>query len=135
MPFIRPCSSLSLYFYKRILIISYGQPCSRNIKVQRSIIHWVNEADPYDDNPGITLERANQERTVYLINDDDAENLEEWISLNFMQLFESELEGWYTDESLWPKNRNRKLFDEWFNVECHSVIVDTVGSEIFDDEI
>ncbi len=57
----------------------------------------MNEADPYDDNPGITLEDANQDITVYLINDDDAENLEEWISLNFIQLFESELEGWYTE--------------------------------------
>ena len=105
------------------------------LRYKDPFIHWVNEADPYVDDPGITLERANQERTVYLINDADAENLEEWISLNFEQLFESELEGWYTDESLWPKNRNRKLFDKWFSVECHSVIVDTVGSEIFDDEI
>ncbi len=105
------------------------------LKYKDPFIHWVNEADPYDNNPGITLERVNQDRTIYLIYEDDAENLEEWISLNFMQLFESELEDWYTDESLWPKNRNRKLFDEWFDVECHSVIIDTVGSEIIDDEI
>ena len=105
------------------------------LRYKDPFIHWVNEADPYVDDPGITLERANRERTVYLINDSDAENLEEWISLNFMQLFESELEGWYTDESLWPKNRNRKLFDKWFGVECHSLIIDTVGSEIVDDEI
>ena len=57
------------------------------------------------------------------------------ISLNFEQLFESEIEDWYTDESLWPKNRNRKLFDEWFDVECHSVLIDTVDGKIIDDEI
>ncbi|MCP3888985.1 MAG: hypothetical protein GY702_08955 [Desulfobulbaceae bacterium] len=48
---------------------------------------------------------------------------------------ESEIEDWYTDESLWPKNRDRKLFDEWFDVECHGVLIYTVGSKIIDDEI
>ena len=97
-------------------------------------IKWVNNADPYQDDPGITTESVNIDRTVYLIREDDAENLEEWISLNFKQLFESELEDWYTDESLWPKKRNRKLFDEWVEVQCHSVLIDTVGSKIVDDE-
>ena len=105
------------------------------LKYKAPFIQWVNDADPYNDNPGITLESENKDSTVYLINEDDAENLEEWISLNFKQLFESEIEDWYTDESLWPKNRNRKLFDEWFDVECHSVLIDTVGSKIIDDGI
>ena len=105
------------------------------LKYKAPFIQWVNDADPYKDNPGITLERENKDCTVYLILEDDAENLEEWISFNFEQLFESEIEDWYTDESLWPKNRNRKLFDEWFDVECHSVLIDTVDGKIIDDEI
>ena len=105
------------------------------LKYKAPFIQWVNDADPYKDNPGITLESENKDCTVYLILEDDAENLEEWISLNFKQLFESEIEDWYTDESLWPKNRNRKLFDEWFDVECHSVLIDTVDGKIIDDEI
>ena len=105
------------------------------LKYKAPFIQWVNDADPYKDNPGITLESENKDCTVYLILEDDAENLEEWISFNFEQLFESEIEDWYTDESLWPKNRNRKLFDEWFDVECHSVIIDTVDGKIIDDEI
>ena len=105
------------------------------LKYKAPFIQWVNDADPYKDNPGITLESENKDCTVYLILEDDAEKLEEWISLNFEQLFESEIEDWYTDESLWPKNRNRKLFDEWFDVECHSVLIDTVDGKIIDDEI
>ena len=105
------------------------------LKYKAPFIQWVNDADPYKDNPGITLESENKDCTVYLILEDDAENLEEWISLNFKQLFESEIEDWYTDESLWPKNRNRKLFDKWFDVECHSVLIDTVDGKIIDDEI
>jgi len=105
------------------------------LNYKKPFINWVNDADPYKDNPGITLESENKDCTVYLILEDDAEKIEEWISLNFKQLFESELEDWFTDESLWPKKRNRKLFDEWFEVKCHSVIIDTVGSKIIDDEI
>ena len=105
------------------------------LKYKAPFIQWVNDADLYKDNPGITLESENKDCTVYLILEDNAEKLEEWISLNFEQLFESEIEDWYTDESLWPKNRNRKLFDEWFDVECHSVLIDTVDGKIIDDEI
>lgn len=105
------------------------------LRYKKPFIRWLNDSDPYDDDPGITLERSNKDRTVYLIRDDDADHVEEWISLNFKQVFESELEDWYTDESLWPKDRNRKLFDDWFDVECHSVIIDTVGGKIIDDEL
>lgn len=105
------------------------------LKYKQPFIQWINDADPYNDNPGITFDRANNERTVYLISDEDADAFDEWLSLNYMILFENELEDWYTDESLWPKDRNRKIFDEWFNVECHSVLIDTVGSEIVDEDI
>lgn len=49
-------------------------------------------------------------------------------------LFEAELEGWYTDPTLWPQDRTFRLFQTWFDVECHSVVVDMVGGDIYDDE-
>ncbi len=55
--------------------------------------------------------------------------------MNYEALFESELEEWYTDEKLWPKKRDIKLFHEWFEVECHTVIIDTIEGPIEDDEI
>jgi hypothetical protein len=50
-------------------------------------------------------------------------------------LFEAELEGWYTDPSMWPQELTWKLFCEWFDVEYHTVLIDTVGDEIYDDEL
>ena len=105
------------------------------LRCKDPFVRWVNEADPYYDDPGITIERVNRERIVYLIDSDAAENVDEWISKNFTLLFETELDAWYADEALWPKNRNKKLFDKWFDVECHSIIFDTLGGEIVDDEI
>ena len=98
-------------------------------------IKWINDADPAGRKTEITMSAANEDRTVYLITDEDAENVEDWIRSNHVTLFENELEGWYTDETLWPQKRDYKTFKEWFEVECHSEIIDTVGGEIFDDEL
>lgn len=107
------------------------------LRYKKPAVAWINKADPDNDNPRATIESANEDRTVYLISDEDAdtpEDVEEWIKLNYEILFESELDGWYTDEALWPENRNIKLFRRWFDVECHSVVIDTVNSPIEDDE-
>ncbi|GMR06098.1 MAG: hypothetical protein BMS9Abin25_0681 [Gammaproteobacteria bacterium] len=111
---------------------------SITLKYREPAVKWINEADPYNDNPGITLTSVNKDRIVYLIREEDADtpdDLKEWIELNYEALFENELDGWYTDESLWPKKRTLKLFYNWFDVECNTVILDTVGSTIIDEEI
>ena len=107
------------------------------LKYKEPAVKWINDADPGCDDPGIKIESVNEERIVYLITDEDADTrdlLRQWIETNYAALFESELAGWYTDENLWPGERNLKLFDEWFEIECHTVIEDTVGSPIEDDD-
>jgi hypothetical protein len=73
-----------------------------------------------------------------LISDVDADTpttLDQWLKRNYAELLENELEGWYVDDTLWPKNRDFAMFKAWFQVECHTVLIDTVGGEIVDDEI
>lgn len=111
---------------------------SITLKYKQPAVKWINEADPYNDNPGITLESVNEDRTVYLIREEDADtpdDLKEWIKLNHEALFERELDGWYSDESLWPKKLTLSLFYKWFEVECNTVIIDTVDYDIVDEEI
>ena len=105
------------------------------VRYKKPFVKWLNDADSFKDDPGMTLEQANQDGNVYLITEEDGENLEEWIALNYKTVFENELEGWYTDESLWPKKRDRKTFDQWISLHLHSVIIDTVGGPMVDDEI
>jgi len=107
------------------------------LRYKKPAVKWINEADPVKRSSGITIDSVNAERTVYLIRDEDADSpdiLNHWIQLNYKTVFENELEGWYVDESLWPKDRGFKRFNEWFEIECHSVIVDTVDLPIEDDE-
>jgi hypothetical protein len=104
------------------------------LKYKKPFIDWINNSDPIK-NTCITIDKANEDRTVYLINEDEADDFEKWISHNYSQLFESELEDWFTVQSLWLKKRTRTLFDKWFSIQCHSILIDTVGGSIYDDEI
>ena len=105
------------------------------VRLKEPFIDWINTADPYDSRSKLTAEEANEDRTVYLIDDGEAEHVDEWIALNYKQLFESELEDWYTDPAIWPKKITLEVFEQWCSVECHTVIVDTVGEAIEDDEM
>lgn len=102
------------------------------LKCREPFLKWLEKADP---SAQVTLEQVNEDRTVYLISDEDAEDIGEWLLENFETLFEDELEGWYRDENTWPQQRDFNTFKEWFDVEVHSVVLDTVGGEIFDDDI
>ncbi len=107
------------------------------LKYKPPAVSWINEADPIEEHPGITIEDVNEDRTIYLIDDENAEDpdiLEVWLRMNVEVMFENELLAWYQDESLWPKHIDYELFESWFDVECHSIVVDTVGTEIIDDE-
>lgn len=107
------------------------------LKYKAPAVAWINDTDSVSDDPGITAEDVNSERTVYLIPDEVADTpatLEKWIKANLDILFESELEGWYTNPALWPKDRSYSVFKKWFDVECHTVLVDTLGGPIFDDD-
>ena len=108
------------------------------LKYKEPAIRWINDADPCERDHEITAEDVNDDRTVYLISTEDGDGapaVDRWIKRNYKTVFEEELEGWYTDPSLWPNNRTLKLFWEWFDVECHSVLIDTVGGAIYDDDM
>jgi hypothetical protein len=108
------------------------------LKYKAPAVQWVNEADPSRDGLQVSVEDVNDERTVYLIGEEDAdgdEAIDRWLRANYEKLFEAELEDWYTDPSLWPQERTWKLFRDWFDVECHTVLIDTVGDAIYDDDI
>jgi len=114
------------------------QSSRSHTEIYRTPVQWVNDADPCHDDPQISPERVNQEWTVYLISDheaDDDKALARWIKHNHQVLFKVELEGWYTDERLWPQKRTLKLFKEWFEVECHTVVEDTVGTPIENEDV
>lgn len=106
------------------------------LRYKSPAVQWINDADPAPSGSTVTSEMVNGDLTVYLVSDEvggSPEGVRKWVKANWRNLFESELEGWYTDTALWPK-LTLKRFDEWFEVECHSVIIDTLGGPIEDDD-
>lgn len=103
------------------------------LKLKQPAIDWINEVDSYRD-AEISKEEALEERTVYLIDDESAENLDEMLKNNFEMFFEHELLLWYTDESLWPEELSYEMFKEWFEVECHSVVENVVDGPILEED-
>lgn len=48
----------------------------------------------------------------------------------YEKIFEMELGSWCDDRSLWPQDRSLKTFWEWFDVEIHSLVIDTLDEDI-----
>ena len=103
------------------------------LRYKQLAVDWINEADPYDS-AQVTLEEVNQDSTVYLLDQYEQPELLQWLKLNYDNLFQSILFEWYVDESLWPKKRSYDLFNRWFDIEYHSLVEDTLGTPIIEEE-
>ena len=108
---------------RAVLIVRYKQP----------FVDWINEADPNPTHT-ITLDDANEDTTAYLVDVEDQDEFEKWLKRNAVVLFEEELNNWYTDPILWPMIRSAALFKKWCSLELHTVVYDTGGPPIEDDE-
>jgi hypothetical protein len=86
------------------LILRYRQP----------FVDRINAADPSPTSHVLTLTEVNQEHTVYLVEVEDEDELSRWLARHHEELFEQELNGWYTDPALWPRDRSLKMLKEWF---------------------
>lgn len=89
-------------------------------------LDWIMRVGP-QPMPDFTLEDLRQEQDVYLLSEgkvNTPEQAEQWALRRFSPLFSSFLQDWFTDETMWPKRRTRKMFQEWFEVQYHSTIWD-----------
>ena len=51
----------------------------------------------------------------------------------FQDLFELEISSWIVDDEMWPENITYKMFLEWFGVESHSMVFDSLKDDIEKD--
>ena len=71
---------------------------------------------------------------MYLVEVEDEDELTEWLTRHHEELLEEELNGWYADPTLWPRDRSLKMLKEWCSFKLHTVVVDTGESPLEDDE-
>ncbi|MEW6557271.1 MAG: hypothetical protein AB1349_07950 [Elusimicrobiota bacterium] len=101
------------------------------IKPKKPFWDWVKSVEP----DHIINDEYLEDTSVYLLPDvqhsmDEDVEFEDYIKRIYKQIFEEELNAWYTDESLWPADRTFEMFQEWFGFEFHTVLLDTVRGAI-----
>ena len=92
------------------------------------MLDWVNEL-PNDDGrfAPFTEEDIDDEATSFLIPDfEHIEDAEEYLDELKPMLFETELGSWSDDRKRWPAFRNKKMFDEWFEIRMATMTLDLV---------
>lgn len=91
------------------------------IKKQQPFLDWLLLQDKET-----MIDETVLEGDVYLLPDfETTAEMEKWIRRHFDKLFTDQLNGWYTDKSVWPQNRTFKLFKEWFSYHLYTMIWDT----------
>ena len=102
------------------------------VKPRRPYLEWARR----DDEEGLAesvFEGLRSEPTVYLLPEyEDPTSQQEVLEEFWPVLFEAMLEGWVTDESLWPKTRTLEMFREWFEVQMSSLVQDLDLDEPFE---
>ncbi len=95
---------------------------------KRRFLEWANRL-PDADKP-LTIEDVPSLRMVYLAATGDHEPpVTDLIDVYWEEIFEDSLEGWTTDESLWPANRTAHVFRDWFQVDCIEGVADADPGE------
>jgi hypothetical protein len=102
------------------------------LRPKQPFIDWINENDP--DGRPVTLEELADDNAVYLVSEDRDDNVERAMRGYWEEIFEEELFGWYTDEALWPKRLTYAMFQEWFDVEVHSVVCELGADDLIVEE-
>ena len=92
-------------------------------------LDWINSGD--DDK--LTLDEIQEDPTTFLLPE-GRDDSEAQVRRHFRTMFEEELNSWYTDPTLWPKDRSFKLFQKFFTIQVASMVVDLGKGEIVKDE-
>ena len=104
------------------------------VTAKQPFVDWLAGL-PDPGETATTLEETNEDGTIYLLPECDSINEQEPLLAQFFDIiFDMELEGWSTDETHWPPDRDLSLFKEWFVVQFRSVVTDLVDGPLTDDE-
>ena len=94
---------------------------SITIKPKQPFCDWLHSVEP-EHNFGDVLTDCD----TYLLPDyEESKQVENWLKRNFDKLFMEQLNNWYLDETVWPKNRTFKMFKEWFDYTLCTMVWDT----------
>jgi hypothetical protein len=92
-------------------------------------LDWINSCD----GDKMTLDEIQRRPTVFLVPEGRGEP-EVQVRRHFKAMFEEELNSWYTDPTLWPKDLSFKTFDRFFTIQVSSMVFDLGTGRIEKDD-
>lgn len=99
------------------------------IKPKQPFVDWANSIG--DEKEQYSISDFRTDCSVILLpvvdSDEDAESILKDI---YQDVFELELSSWIVVDDMWPENRTYKMFLEWFDVEFHSMVFDSLKDDI-----
>lgn len=99
------------------------------IKPKQRFLDWVKQL-PGDEMDELELSDLREDCTTLLIPAfDSPEEADEYIKEIFADIFANELESWDTEPESWPEAPTFEMFKEWFDIEYHSMVYDTLDDD------
>jgi hypothetical protein len=92
-------------------------------------LDWINSFGDREMTPA----EIQQEPTVFLLPEDRA-GPDSLIRRYFKTMFEEELNGWYRDARVWPKDRSFETFKDFFTIQVSSMVFDFGSGQIIREE-
>jgi hypothetical protein len=98
------------------------------IKPREPYLDWARAVpDPID----ISLDELRQDCTALLLPDFTYDTeAEAYLRSIYQEIFTVELAAWDTNPDEWPHNRDYATFRAWFDIELHSLVLDSVRTPI-----
>ena len=93
------------------------------VKPKQPYVDWINAQS--DQETPVPLSHFHRDCHTFLIPEVLGDNeAYAYIQAFKLEIFETELNSWSKDPKVWPKRRTPAMFDEWFDLEFHSMIFD-----------
>jgi len=106
------------------------------VKPRKQFWDWVNSTDPSFPIEKREMDEHFEQSNVYLGPEfGDDHEVERYLEQIYEDIFEDQLNGWWTDESGWPQNRTYQMFREWFEVTYSSMVIDLAPGQIKKEDL
>jgi hypothetical protein len=95
----------------------------------QACLDWINSCD----GDKITLDEIQRDTTTFLLPE-GRDVPESQLRRHYKVMFVEELNSWYTDEAMWPKDLSFRTFKKFFTIQASSMVLDLGAREIVKEE-
>ncbi|MCK5906886.1 MAG: hypothetical protein KAG37_04805 [Flavobacteriales bacterium] len=90
---------------------------------KKIFLKWLNGIEKEMELMPTEYDVLTSETNIYLVSLNSYEDeIDDYLDDHFESIFKNELETWSLEVDKWPKERNQKMFNEWFDYKVHNLV-------------